>query len=291
MRFRPGTYLSKTILWLLLLASGLLVFTSQNKIDRIDAADGQQGELLYFPSARFTRAAAFGFTNLAADGIWLQMIQYYGRHSLSDREYKYLGHMFDLLTCLAPEFKMAYNFGALLLVSDARDPAGALKLLDKGISLNPDEWSIPFTKGFVNYIFLGDYREAGRWFTISSRLAGAPEMAGRFAAFALKKGGDLNTSRELWVEIYNKSRNQTEKEIAKLYIDEIDQRLIIEKLNAMVAAYHKEKGDWPEGLPQMLAAGYLRYVPADPLGGKFLLSPGRDRVIAIGGGNKKNKVE
>lgn len=287
MRPRPGAYLSRTISGVLLFVSAVIVFASQNSLDRMRAADGGQGELLYFPSARFTKAAAFGYTNLAADGIWLQVIQYYGQHSLSDREYKYLGHMFDLLTYLAPQFKMAYNFGALLLVSDARDPAGALKLLDKGISLNPEEWSIPFTKGFVNYIFLGDYREAGRWFTISSRLAGAPEMAGRFAAFALKKGGDLNTSRELWVEIYSKSRNQTEREIAKRYIDEIDQQLIIKKLNAVVSAYHQEKGDWPKSLREMLAAGYLRYVPADPLGGKFLLSSGRDRVIAVGGRNRK----
>ena len=230
-------------------------------------------------------------SDLAADGIWLQMIQYYGQHSLSDREYKYLGHMFDLLTYLAPQFTKAYNFGALLLVSDARDPAGALKLLDKGISLNPEEWSIPFTKGFINYIFLGDYREAGRWFTISSRLSGAPEMAGRFAAFAMKKGGDINTSRELWMEIYNKSRNQTEKEIAKMYIDEIDRQLIIEKLNGVISAYHAQKGEWPGGLQQLVSGGYLRYVPADPLGGKFILNRGRDKVIAIGGRNKKNKVE
>ncbi|MDQ7799027.1 MAG: hypothetical protein RDU76_08820 [Candidatus Edwardsbacteria bacterium] len=287
MRFRTGTYLSKTILWLLLLASGLLVFTSQNSLDRMKAADGQQGELLYFPSARFTRAAAFGFTNLAADGIWLQMIQYYGQHSLSDREYKYLGHMFDLLTYLAPQFKMAYNFGALLLVSDARDPAGALKLLDKGISLNPEDWSIPFTKGFINYIFLSDYREAGRWFTISSRLAGAPEMAGRFAAFARKKGGDIYASRELWVEIYNKSRNQTEKEIAKMYIDQIDRQLIIDKLNSIVSAYRKEKGDWPKGLGEMVESGHLRHIPKDPLGGRFVLNKTRDSVMAVGGRDKK----
>jgi len=279
--------MSQTILWMLLLTSGIFIFSSQNKIDRMIAADGDQGELLYFPSARFTKAAAFGFTNLAADGIWLQVIQYYGKHTLSDREYKYLGHMFDLLTYLSPGFKTAYNFGSLLLVTDAKDPAGALKLLDKGIKQNPDDWSIPFTKGFVNYIFLGDYREAGRWFTISSHLPDAPEMAGRFAAFAMKKGGNINTSRELWVEIYNKSRNQTEREIAKKYIDEIDQQLIIKKLNAVVAIYHKEKGNWPEGLQEMLAAGYLRYVPADPLGGRFVMNKTRDSVIAVGGRNKK----
>jgi len=272
---------------LLLLTAGFFVFTSQNNIDRMNAADGQQGELLYFPSARFTKAAAFGFTNLAADGIWLQVIQYYGKHSLSDREYKYLGHMFDLLTYLSPQFKMAYNFGALLLVSDARDPAGALKLLDKGMSLNPEEWSIPFTKGFINYIFLGNYREAGRWFTISSRLSGAPEMAGRFAAFALKKGGDINTSRELWLEIYNKSRNQTEKEIAKMYIDEIDQQLIIEKLNNIVNIYRKEKGSLPKGLDEMITSGYLRYIPKDPFGGRFVLNKTGNSVMAVGGRNRE----
>lgn len=287
MRLRPGTYLSTPILWLLLLTSGLMVFTSQNSLDLANVTDVQHGELLYFPSARFTRAAAFGFTNLAADGIWLKVIQYYGQHSLSDREYKYLGHMFDLLTYLAPKFKIAYNFGALLLVSDARDPAGAIKLLDKGISFNPEDWSIPFTKGFVNYIFIGNYREASRWFTISSRLDGAPEMAGRFAAFALKKGGDINTSRKLWMEIYNKSRNYAEKDIAKMYIDQIDQQLIIDKLNSIVSTYQKEKGVWPKGLGEMVSSGHLKYIPKDPLGGRFMINKINYKVMAVGGRNKK----
>jgi len=279
---------SKVILVPLLIFSGMAVFLCQNGLDRIQQAGNSQAELLYFPSLRFTKTATLGYSNVAADGIWLDVIQYYGKHSLSDREYKYLSHMFDLLTYLSPGFKTAYNFGALLLVTDARDPAGALKLLDKGISLNPDDWSVPFTKGFINYIFLRDYREAGRWFTISSRLPGAPEMAGRFAAFALKKGGDINTSRELWIEIFNKSQNQTEREIAKMYIDEIDQQLIIKKLNAVLAAYHKEKGNWPKNLREMLAAGYLRYVPTDPLGGRFVLNKTGDSVIAVGGSNRKN---
>jgi hypothetical protein len=271
----------------LLLLAFLFVVFSQNRIDSLEREGAAQSELLYFPSLRFTKTATFGFTNLAADWIWLEVIQYYGRHSLSDREYKYLGHMFDLLTYLAPQFKTAYNFGALLLVTDAGDEPGAMRLLDKGIYNNPDDWSIPFTKGFINYVLIGNYREAGRWFTISSHLPNAPEMAGRFAAVSWKKGGDINTSRELWIEIYNKSRNQTEKEIAKKYIEEIDQQVIIGQLNEIVGTFRKEKGDRPVVLKDLLTSGYLKYIPPDPLGGRFILGKNKDKVVAIGGRNKK----
>lgn len=278
---------TKAILMVLLLSAFLLVIHSQNRIDSLKSEISGQGELLYFPSLRFTKTVTFGFTNLAADWIWLEVIQYYGQHSLSDREYKYLGHMFDLLTYLTPQFRTAYNFGALLLVTDAGDRAGSMRLLDKGISNNPGEWSIPFTKGFIDYIFLRDYKEAGRWFTIASRLPDAPEMAGRFAAVSWKKGGDINTSRELWSEIYNKSRNQTEKEIARKYIEEIDQQVIIGKLNEIIGAYRKEKGALPVVLNDLVTSGHLKFIPSDPLGGRFILGKNKDAVLAIGGRNKK----
>lgn len=282
MRPHQATHKARPMLWLLLAVSSLAVVATQNNIDLINPEPSAQGELMYFPSSSFTKAATFGFTNLAADGIWLQVIQYYGRHSLSDREYKYLGHMFSLLSSLAPDFKTAYNFGALLLVTDGRDPGGAMSLLDKGIRQNPDDWSIPFTKGFINYVFLTDYREAGRWFTIASRQPDAPEMTGRFAAFALKKGGDIETSRELWSEIYSKSRNQAEREIAKKYIGKIDREIILKRLQQFADDF-KQKNHRPlKDLRDLVLWGYVNQVPDDPLGGYFYWDAGSGMVLVKG---------
>jgi tetratricopeptide (TPR) repeat protein len=238
---------------------------------------------MYFPSAMFSQAAAFGYTNLTADWIWLRIIQYHGKHALSDREFKYLGHMFDILTTLSPQFTSAYTFGSLLLLSDNANAGNAFKLLDKGIRNNPQNWNIPFTKGFLYYVFIRDYREAGRWFTISSRMPHAPEMAGRFAAFAVKKGKDLQTSRVLWMELFNKTNNKTEKELALFYIAQIDREFVIKKLEELIKKYQKAENKSIASVNDLVESGYLGSIPPDPLGGKFVWDPISQNIKAVGG--------
>jgi hypothetical protein len=277
------TYLPKAYLISFLLILCAAVVFSQKKVDGIKTSKNNQAELMYFPSTAFTRTTTFGFINITADLIWLRAIQYYGQHALTDQEYRYLYHMFDLLTSLSPKFILAYNFGALLLTTDGRDLSGAMKLIDKGISANPIDWSITFTKGFIYYVFVRDYREAGRWFAISSRQPEASEMAGRFAAFSLKKGGDINASRELWAEIYNKSRNQTEREIAKSYIEQIDRELILNKLQKLSEKFQKQNQKSLDSLKDLVLWGYITRVPEDPLGGSFYWDNIAGKVSVKGG--------
>jgi hypothetical protein len=259
------------------------VYATQLAIDHARRDQQPAGELMYFPSTQFTQVAACGFDNLVGDYIWLDIIQYYGRHKLGDMQYRYLGHMLDVLTILEPRFAETYKFGSLLLISDAGDATGAFRLLDRGMQNLPEDWTIPFTRGFFNYVFIRDYREAGRWFRISSKLPGASETAGRFAAFALQKGEDLVSSRELWLELYQKTKNQAERELARYYIAKIDREMIIERLQAIVQDYHHTRGILPPSLYALVATGYLRYVPDDPLGGRFTLESSTGKVKVIGG--------
>lgn len=266
---------------LALLGAGI-VFFSQVKLDLL-IKENKQGEMMYFPNAAMTKAAAFGYDNLAGDWIWLQTVQYYGQHTLTDRQYKYLGHMFDVLSALAPDFKIAYNFGALLLAHDAADVPAADRLLKKGMENNPEDWAIPFFRGFVHYVFSRNYREAGRWFTVSSRQPHAPEMPGRFAAFAMRKGKDLETSRALWVELLNKTGNKTEKALAQFYIDKIDREMILKRLQKLAEAFHKQNKRQIELLKDLVLWGYIKRVPDDPLGGGFYWDQKSGKVYAKGG--------
>ena len=268
---------------LLLAVFGWLAYFSQGRIERLRRDSGDLGELLYFPSARFTKAAACGYDNVAGDWIWLQIIQYYGKHELSDNQYRYLGGMFNVLATLTPSFIHGYTFGALLLSTNGNDLAGAYRLLDRGMADNPGNWEIPFTKGFVDYVFVKDYREAGRWFFVASRLPDAPEMAGRFAAIAMQKGQDLMTSRQLWLEIYDKTRNQTEREIAKFYIDSIDRELIARELDRRAEILRQRTGRPIMGLQDLVDSGLISRIPADPLDGKFFWNGQKGKAEAAGG--------
>jgi len=277
-----GLIKGSPVRYVLMLLGGCLVFFSQVKIDLMLKTE-RQGELMYFPNAAVTKAAAFGYDNLAGDWIWLQTIQYYGQHTLTDRQYKYLGHMFDVLIVLAPNFRVAYNFGALLLAHDAADVPAADRLMKKGMENNPEDWSIPFFRGFVHYVFARNYREAGRWFTISSRQLNAPEMPGRFAAFAMQKGKDLETSRALWVELMNKTENKTEKSIAQYYINKIDRGNILQQLQGAAGNFQKDNNRTIASLKDLVLWGYIKRIPDDPLGGYFYWDSDKKTVMAEGG--------
>ncbi len=264
----------------LVLLGASTVYFCQIQIDLLLKKQPER-ELMYFPNANITKAAAFGYDNLFSDWIWMQTIQYYGQHVITDRQYNYLEHMFDVLTTLDPGFIVAYNFGALLLSSDDKNIPAADKLLEKGMWNNPTRWQPSFIRGFVQYVFARNYKQASRWFTISSRRPNAPDMPGRFAAFAMRKGKDLETSKALWLELYNRSSNKTEKDLAISYINKIDRELFIQYLGKKASMYQDQKKKELQSLGDLIQAGYLKQIPVDPLGGKFIWDASLKKVRAL----------
>lgn len=188
-------------------------------------------ELMYFPSGTFVRQTALGQESTLADVAWLRAIQYYGHHRLTDRKYVMVGHIFDIVTTLDPQFIQAYVFGAVVLSQDAGKPYEGLALLRKGMRENPENWLLAFETGFIYYVVLRDCRSAGRYFSLSSRLPNAPEFTSRFAAFVEERAGHTETALELWKEVAAASQNKYIREIAE------------EKIAKLKAELEKETSD------------------------------------------------
>jgi hypothetical protein len=272
--------LKKILLGLLVCVAAGGVFFLQLKLDRARAPrEAIVRELMYFPSGRFMSAVTVGYDNLAADLVWLRAIQYYGEHRVTDLKFEYLGHILDILTTLDSRFVDGYTFGSLLLADDAKEPGRALDLLDKGMRNNPDDWRIPFTKGFVYYVFLRDFFKAGKYFEVSSRIEGAPDMAARFASFSFQRGGDRMTAVNLWTELYHRSNNELEKLTALRYIKE----LYIEMLEEKVEEFREEFGRYPGRLKELKEAGFVRRLPIAPDGDPFVFNTRRRRVEPASG--------
>src|SRR3989454_3389627 len=120
--------------------------------------------LLYLPSGKYLKVAALGFDGLLADLLYLWSIQFYGSYDIKDR-YTYLERIYDqVITELDPHYLDPYLVGALIMTAEARNPEMALKLLDKGVRANPDQWIMPFEAGFLCYNDLHDYRPAAGHF-------------------------------------------------------------------------------------------------------------------------------
>lgn len=228
MNFLMRSKLGEAILVLVALAmisGGICV--KRKMIGVMAAQPGE--ELMYFPSGAFVRQTALGQESTLADLAWLRAIQYYGHHRLTDRKYDMIGHVFDIITTLDPQFVQAYVFGAVVLSQDAGKPDEALALLRKGMRNNPEDWFLAFETGFVYYIVLHDYASAGRYFSLSARLPDAPVFTSRFAAFVEERAGRTETALELWKQVADASENKYIKEIAEEKVKKLKAELAREK--------------------------------------------------------------
>ncbi len=184
-------------------------------------------ELAYYPSGLALKPAALGHAETAADLAWLRAVQYYGEHRKSDVRFVRLGHVFDIVTSLAPGFVAPYVFGAFAMAQEGRDFQGAEQLMEKGIEKNPTSGRLAFELGFLYYVRPGgrDLARAGEYFERAARLPGGPPTAARFAAFARQNSGDLVVALQLWSQVRATTTNDYLRDIATREIDRIEDAL------------------------------------------------------------------
>lgn len=186
-------------------------------------------EVLYLPSGCFLNQAALGYRDLAADVLWFKTVQYYGGYRLGENDIALFSHLIDVITDLDPNFVFAYVFGALIMAEDLGCFEEGIELLKKGMWNNPTEWWFPYEIGFLYYVDARDFGTAVRYFRLASRLPGAEEIAGRFAAFVAAKAGYIETSIAMWEELARKSEHEYIRDLARRYIEKLRERSADEK--------------------------------------------------------------
>ncbi len=121
-----------------------------------------------YVSPEAARRMSLAFNGLAADWYWLRSLQYVGRKveayrgdfSLDDMRplgLRHLGTLLEQSTTLDPQFMAAYEFGAVVLPSIDRE--AAVRLVEKGIRENPEEWRLHHHLCYIHWQ-AGRFREA-----------------------------------------------------------------------------------------------------------------------------------
>jgi len=187
-------------------------------------ADGRQ-ERLYYPSGRFLQEASLGFDAPAADYLWLQTVQYYGAFRRGEHDLRYFDGLVRAVTTLDPRFVEAYHFYSLVLCLDEGAYDRAIDVLKQGILANPGSWELHFNVGFVNYVFLRNDLVASQYFATAAELPGATDFCRRFAAFARKRGGDLEGSLLLWRNLRETTDSQDMRDLADTMIEKCERAL------------------------------------------------------------------
>jgi tetratricopeptide (TPR) repeat protein len=234
------------------------------------------------------RHLSLGFNGLVADWYWLRSLQYVGRKidsyhgdfTLDDMRplgIRNLGAMLDAATTLDPQFMAAYEFGAVVLPST--DPDAAVRLLQKGIRDNPNDWQLYNQLGYI-YWQSHRYAEASAAYSSGARLPGAPAWMGAMAAQMAAHGGSRDVAREMYRRMYEEAGDEKVRTLALrrlAWVDSLDERERIESALADFRARQSRcPAAWRDVAPALRAAGLKldpSGAPLDPAGFPYLLDP------------------
>jgi hypothetical protein len=269
----------RTITWMLflvLLPGFAGIWRLQHSIDAQRASLSQERDDILLRSGKLVKLMSLEYAPLLADIYWTRVVQYYGnKHVRGEANLELLWPMLDIATTLDPNLLISYRFGAMFLSQAAPGGAGrpdlAVQLIQRGIQANPDYWRLYEDLGFVYYFDLKDYPKASEAFLEGSKKPNAQLWMKVMAAKVAAEGESFDTSVFLWKDIYNSTADPTVKKNALLHLQLLKAREDCRQIDLLADEYAKRFGKRPARISEMVQAGLLRGVPADPLGYAYSL--------------------
>jgi hypothetical protein len=218
-------------------------------------------------------AFALGFRNFLADLQWLEAVQVAGSSRMSSADYDRLDVLVRTVNNFDPKFVVPYLLGGLILGDSPQHVPDALKTLERGSRNFPRNWLFPFYTGYIQYFSLGNSVEGGRAIEAAARIPGSPPYLPFLAARMLSEGRKPETALVFLEEMLKQEADPARRVVLQRRLLEVIVERDIQGLERAVEAYRSRSGDLPGDLYELVPAGLLREVPAEPHGGRYLLNP------------------
>ncbi len=257
----------------------LCLYFLQVEIDRFTPLLGPPPEVLYFSSGKILKELSLGHEGLMANLYWMRAVQYFGDKKIRKQtEFPLLPALIDLAAVLDPDLVEVYQFGSIFLSEPAPVGAGspqeAVKLLQKGILHRPADWRLDRDLGFVYYWYLRDYPSSAQAFLRGSKNPKAPTWMRTMAAQLSAQGGNRQTARFLWQQIYETATDKSIRENAAENLMGLIVEDDLEYLQTLADRWKKQSGKNLHSFQELVATGFLREIPRDPKGFPYQLDPG-----------------
>ena len=115
-----------------------------------------RAESTYVPDDRTLRFLSLGYTQAAADLQWLRVLDYFGRHFTTDRDYRWLEHFIDQIIRLDPKFRRIYHWAGTNVLYGRRftneNVALSTRFYERALVAFPDDSEAAFRIGMNYYI-------------------------------------------------------------------------------------------------------------------------------------------
>ncbi|HEX8264372.1 MAG TPA: tetratricopeptide repeat protein [Pyrinomonadaceae bacterium] len=238
------------------------------------------------------KKASLGFEGLIADYYWMNALQYVGGKLVESKGKVQLDDLrplnprllypyIDTATTLDPEFSAVYAYGSAVL--PAVDSEQAVRISEKGIAAQPENWRMYHNLGFI-YWQLGDYKKAAEIYDSGSTKSDAPVWMRQMSARLQAEGGSRNTAREIYLQIYESAEDEQTRELAVKRLQQLESLDDRDAIRAGLAEFQNKTNrcpnNWREVFPvlknvKFANGGGLRFAPdnspVDSSGAAYLL--------------------
>ena len=251
-----------------------VAFLAQHRIDEMRrAAVGD--ELLYIPSKAILKHFTAGMSNIAADLLWIETIQYtVGEFHNPERKFQWLDHMLGATTELDPYFEGVYANGGMFLSAIGRDER-ALDYLKTGFVRNPRSWKLPHEIGKVYTLNRREEPEAIAVAPYYLRMVAErhqyPQLYLNWARQIQEREDLAGQSRAIWEDVIRTADDPFVREVAQRNLDILIAGDTEKALQAMCERYRLEFGVNASGLEDFVRLGWLDRLPDEETYGKFLM--------------------
>lgn len=252
---------------------------AQREANEVRAQDGGD-EILYLPNQKILNHFTGGMNHVVADLLWLRCIQYVGKENKGERNFTWLNQMLETVVQLDPYFGDAYRYGGMFLAALRADDDAGIELLERGYIANPKNFQLPYE---LAMIFLlnrkdepGSKERAAYYLSMAAGIEGCPEFIRDLATRLQGQYNLVDVERDMWTRLAE-GEDKLLRELGQRKLVEMDIRVAVENLNKAVLLYDQRLGRFPGSIDDLVAAGLIRPLGPDPLGGTFFM--GEDSVI------------
>lgn len=261
---------------LLLAAIGLRWESAQHH----DGIADVRSQLRLLPNGDLVKPMVLGYHHVAADLLWLNIVQVLGEREVRHADYEWLFHALTVATTLDPHYVYAYDVGGVALAELAGRVDWSNALLEKGIEANPEAWRLPFQMGFNAFFHQQEYVRAAGYMAIAARLPGRPAYVPELAARLYVEGHQP----ALALDFLDAMARQTGDVQVLAVLERRKAEVIVERdlvvLEEAVQGYTARVGRGPETFDALIQAGDLAAVPVEPFGGAYRLDSERGMLAS-----------
>ncbi|TEU06956.1 MAG: hypothetical protein E3I52_04010 [Candidatus Aminicenantes bacterium] len=267
--FKSEKDFSAIFLVILLILSCGIFMSLKVKTDNISRKKIPGSSIIYIPSGQYLKFATFGNSSLLADLIYVWAIQYYSDYTIPDM-YEYLDHIFSIINELDPSYLDPYDIGAVIAAYEAEDLDLALKILDRGLEKNPEQWLFPYMAAHYAQMIKKDHKLAQEYYKKAMNIEEVPPIVERLYANAIFKSMDYKRALQTWLEIYKTAKDERIKKIASNHLYNLTATIDIQKINEAIEKFKESYGRNPMELSQLVRAGFLDSLPKDLDGKEYI---------------------